>query len=126
MQPREAARLSQDDVIKRLGEGNQPNVSRWEKGRAVPDLKTVVALSELYGVGLSDLVVGGTGVPDTISPAVIEGALDQMQSVIDGLRVRATRSAAAEQSAHATDSQLLVEAAEEAARGKPPRNKAGG
>ena len=112
---RESAGLLQGDAAKRL-KVSQPTLSRWESGDTVPDVPDLVEMCRIYKAGLVELVMG----PGARSPAEVQIA--QIREILSG----ATRSAAAEQSAHATDSQRLVQAAEEAARDKPPRNKAGG
>ena len=42
-------------------------VSKWERGEAIPDIRVLIQLSELYGITLDDLVKG-TGVAAEVSP----------------------------------------------------------
>jgi len=46
---------SQEEVAERVGVSRQA-VTRWEAGETVPDLPNCLALAELYGVLLDDLV----------------------------------------------------------------------
>lgn len=54
---RTARRLSQEEVAERLAVSRQA-VSKWETDRAVPELDKLVALSDLFGVTLDQLVKG--------------------------------------------------------------------
>lgn len=49
--------LSQNDLADTLGVSRQ-SVSKWETEGAVPDLDKLVAMSELFGVTLDELVKG--------------------------------------------------------------------
>ena len=46
---------SQEELSERVGVSRQA-VARWESGETVPDLTNCMALAELYGVRLDDLV----------------------------------------------------------------------
>ena len=50
-------RLSQGDLADALQVSRQ-SISKWEVGGAVPDLDKLLALSDLFGVSLDDLVRG--------------------------------------------------------------------
>ncbi len=52
---REQANLSQQDVADSLNISRQ-SVSKWETGRACPDIDNLAILSELYGVSLDYLI----------------------------------------------------------------------
>ena len=54
---RTACRLSQEEVAEHLAVSRQA-VSKWETDRAVPELDKLVALSDLFGVTLDQLVKG--------------------------------------------------------------------
>lgn len=54
---RTARRLSQEEVAEHLAVSRQA-VSKWETDRAVPELDKLVALSDLFGVTLDQLVKG--------------------------------------------------------------------
>lgn len=69
---RRAAGLTQEDVASRLGVSRQ-TVGKWESGRATPELEKLIALCDLLGCTLDELV-GRTGaevasVEETASPA---------------------------------------------------------
>ena len=46
---------SQEEVAEKIGVSRQA-VAKWERGETVPDLDNTMALAELYGVSLDDLV----------------------------------------------------------------------
>ena len=52
---REKAGYSQNDVAEKLNISRQ-SVSRWEKGRSVPDVENLVVLSQMYKISLDDLL----------------------------------------------------------------------
>ncbi|MBQ1251975.1 MAG: helix-turn-helix domain-containing protein [Firmicutes bacterium] len=52
---REYFRLSEDDVALRLSVSRQ-SVTQWEEGKALPDIETLVKLSEMYGITVNDIV----------------------------------------------------------------------
>lgn len=54
---RETSGLSQQEVADSLNISRQ-SVSKWETGRACPDINNLVVLSELYHITLDDLVKG--------------------------------------------------------------------
>lgn len=54
---REEKEITQEKLAEILGVSNR-TVSRWENGRNMPDLSTLVQLTELYGVKLSEIVAG--------------------------------------------------------------------
>lgn len=47
--------LSQEQLSDKLGIARQ-TVSKWETGQAVPELSTLIRLSELYGVTIDRMV----------------------------------------------------------------------
>lgn len=67
--------LSQEELASRLNVSRQ-TVSKWEVGESAPDMENLVALSELFGVSLDELVLdkapkiapveGAAVKPDTI------------------------------------------------------------
>lgn len=68
-QLRASRRLSQGDLSDALGVSRQ-SVSKWETGGSVPDLDKLVAMSELFGVSLDELVKGeAEGAKPTGEPA---------------------------------------------------------
>lgn len=54
-QLRKDKELSQEELASRLGVSRQA-VSKWERGESAPDLDNLVALAELYGCSLDQLV----------------------------------------------------------------------
>lgn len=64
---RTARRLSQEEVAERLAVSRQA-VSKWETDRAVPELDKLVALSDLFGVTLDQLVKGEEETPPSSDP----------------------------------------------------------
>ena len=63
-QARKAAGLTQADVAARLNVSRQA-VSRWESGQSKPSTERLLALGELYGVSIDQLLnTGNVEVPD--------------------------------------------------------------
>ena len=52
---RKMANLSQEDVADEIGVSRQ-TLSKYETGESLPDIEKSMALAELYGVSLDDLV----------------------------------------------------------------------
>ncbi|GIP33462.1 helix-turn-helix transcriptional regulator [Paenibacillus sp. J2TS4] len=52
---RKTYRYTQEEVADKIGVSRQA-VAKWENGETVPDINNCVALAELYGVVLDDLV----------------------------------------------------------------------
>lgn len=65
------AGLTQEQVAEALGISRQ-TLSNWETGKTSPDIKSVVALSELYGVSLDRLGKGTEDIPQEPSDGVQE------------------------------------------------------
>lgn len=63
---RKSRGLSQKALGDRLGLG-QGTVSQWEVGRTMPDLQTVIALADFYGVS-TDFLLGRTDNPLSLVP----------------------------------------------------------
>lgn len=49
--------LSQEELANRLDVTRQ-TVSKWEVGDSAPDMEKLIALSELFGISLDELVLG--------------------------------------------------------------------
>ena len=47
--------FTQDDIAEKMYVSRQA-VSKWERGESIPDVETLVALSEFYGVTIDDLL----------------------------------------------------------------------
>ena len=56
-QARSDAGLSQEDVADKVGVSRQ-TVSSWENGKSYPDIASVIALSDTYGMSLDSLMKG--------------------------------------------------------------------
>lgn len=54
---RRSSGLSQKEVAERLGVGDKA-ISKWECGRGLPDIATLPALAELFGVTVDELLRG--------------------------------------------------------------------
>lgn len=52
---RKIRRYTQEEVADKIGVSRQA-VAKWENGETVPDINNCVALAELYGVALDDLI----------------------------------------------------------------------
>ena len=68
---RKAHRLSQEDLAVQVHVSRQA-VSKWETGQASPDTKTLIALAEVYGISLDELV----GLAVSESPDTDRATLD--------------------------------------------------
>lgn len=53
---RKEHRYTQEGIAEKIGVSRQA-VAKWENGETVPDIKNCMALAELYGVALDDLVI---------------------------------------------------------------------
>ena len=49
--------LSQEELANRLNVTRQ-TISKWEVGDSTPDMEKLVAISDLFGISLDELVVG--------------------------------------------------------------------
>ena len=56
-QARSESGLSQEDIAEKVGVSRQ-TVSSWENGKSYPDIASVIALSDTYGVSLDSLMKG--------------------------------------------------------------------
>lgn len=63
---RKAAGLTQEQLAEKLFVTRQA-VSKWERGESQPDLDTVAALAELYGVTVDELLTSKTDVPEKVA-----------------------------------------------------------
>lgn len=61
---------SQEDLAEKLGVSRQA-VSKWENGEASPDTNNLIALADLYGISLDELV--GKKGPASSKEEVVEG-----------------------------------------------------
>lgn len=59
---RKAANMTQSDLAEKLNVSRQA-VSRWEMGTAKPEVDTLIAMSDLFGVTLDDLLKNKEATP---------------------------------------------------------------
>ena len=52
---RRAANLSQEEFAERLGVSRQA-VSKWERGEAYPDTENLIAISDIFGISIDELL----------------------------------------------------------------------
>ena len=52
---RKTSKLTQEDVAERLNVSRQ-TVAKWETGESLPDIDSCIALANLYGVTIDDMV----------------------------------------------------------------------
>ena len=74
---RKSSGLSQEELAERIGVSRQA-VSKWERGEASPDTDNLIALSEVYGVTLDELIKGK---PETASENTENSVGDEHDSV---------------------------------------------
>ena len=65
---RKSAAMTQSELAERLNYSDKA-VSKWERAESIPDITTLIELSELFGVTLDDLVRGEAIVPAPNSEA---------------------------------------------------------
>ena len=78
---RERAKLYQSDLGKALGVSAQA-VSKWELGKAEPDLDSLIKMCELFDVS-ADVLIGRISEQDAISMETRDGLLLDEKRVID-------------------------------------------
>ena len=77
--------LTQEQLADRLGVTRQ-SVSKWKGGAAVPELGKLVALADLFGVTLDDLVREEREVPEPgISEPMSPGQAERLEQKLDAL-----------------------------------------
>lgn len=64
---RKGADMTQTDLAEKLNVSRQA-VSRWEMGSAMPDIDNLIAMSDLFGVSLDDLLKNKEDVPEGAVP----------------------------------------------------------
>lgn len=65
--------LSQEDLAKELGVSRQA-ISKWERAESTPDVTNLVAIANLYGISLDELVHGEDAPAHEEAPAAEEPA----------------------------------------------------
>ncbi len=66
---RKSAAMTQTDLAEKLNYSDKA-VSKWERAESLPDVSTLIEISELFGVPLDELVKGETVAPAPSSEAV--------------------------------------------------------
>ena len=59
--------FSQEELANRLNVSRQ-TVSKWEVGDSTPDMEKLIAISDLFGISLDELVLGKAPTPETPPP----------------------------------------------------------
>ncbi|OUO91817.1 XRE family transcriptional regulator [Gordonibacter sp. An230] len=75
---RKQAGLSQEALAARLGVSRQA-VSKWERSESSPDTDNLIALAQLYGVSLDDLLYVDDGMKDDVAFEAADRAADRAQ-----------------------------------------------
>ena len=66
--------FSQEELANRLNVSRQ-TVSKWEVGESTPDMEKLVAISDLFGVSLDELVKGEEPKPVGTSEQIVKSEL---------------------------------------------------
>lgn len=66
--------FSQEELASRLNVSRQ-TVSKWEVGESAPDMEKLVAISDLFGISLDELVKGEEPEKETASEQVVKSEL---------------------------------------------------
>lgn len=73
---------TQRQLAKQLSVSHQA-VSKWEKGAAIPDLETLVAMARLFGVSVDQLIAPKADVPNPTSQAFLEEELEDEDEMFE-------------------------------------------
>ena len=73
--------LSQEELANRLN-GSRQTISKWEVGDSSPDLEKLIAISDLFGISLDELVLNKTPEPEPAPPAPTRTAGAEMYADI--------------------------------------------
>ena len=74
---RKRAELTQAGLGAKLNYSDKA-VSKWERGESIPDVLTLVALAELFGVSVNDLLADPNALPANADPGKLEKAMTQV------------------------------------------------
>ena len=72
--------LSQEELASRLNVSRQ-TVSKWEVGDSTPDMEKLIAMSDLFGVSLDELVLDKAPAQPT-APATTASALSEVKQTV--------------------------------------------
>ena len=76
-------RIEKNMTQEQLGEKlhiSSKTISRWETGTYMPPVEMLLALSELYGVSMNELVAGERLTPETLPQAAEKNLATALQS----------------------------------------------
>ena len=74
---RKRAELTQAGLGAKLNYSDKA-VSKWERGESVPDVLTLVALAELFGISVNQLLADPNALPEDADPGKLEKAMTQV------------------------------------------------
>ena len=74
---RKRAELTQAGLGAKLNYSDKA-VSKWERGESIPDVLTLVALAELFGVSVGELLADPNALPEDADPGKLEKAMTQV------------------------------------------------
>ncbi|MBR6364561.1 MAG: helix-turn-helix transcriptional regulator [Lachnospiraceae bacterium] len=72
--------LSQEELASRLNVSRQ-TVSKWEVGDSTPDMEKLIAMSDLFGVSLDELVLDKAPAQPT-APVTTSSALSEVKQTV--------------------------------------------
>ena len=73
--------FSQEELANRLNVSRQ-TVSKWEVGDSTPDMEKLVAMSDLFGISLDELVLDKAPEPATVVQPVKAGVYSEVKADI--------------------------------------------
>lgn len=73
--------FSQEELANRLNVSRQ-TVSKWEVGDSTPDMEKLVAMSDLFGISLDELVLDKSPEPATVVQPVKAGVYSEVKADI--------------------------------------------
>ena len=73
--------LSQEELANRLNVSRQ-TVSKWEVGDSTPDMEKLIAMSDLFGISLDELVLDKAPEPVTVVQPVKAGVYSEVKADI--------------------------------------------
>ncbi len=75
--------FSQEELANRLNVSRQ-TVSKWEVGDSTPDMEKLVAMSDLFGISLDELVLNKAPEPVTVAQPVKTDVYSEIKADIKG------------------------------------------
>jgi len=73
--------FSQEELANRLNVSRQ-TVSKWEVGDSTPDMEKLIAMSDLFGISLDELVLDKSPEPVTVVQPVKAGVYSEVKADI--------------------------------------------